>query len=127
MAEAAVQMHQEGPAHPLQCEKAYLDGSHLRCVSFKTLALFRYIPAMYYILRSHYGYLIRIKSKVFCFFFFFWSLMNEVLAEITSKPENTFKPKAIKVNEHGANFCSVRGDVWAGLCHVKSSQLSDTF
>ena len=80
--EVAVQMDQEGPAHPLQGEKAYVNGSHSGWIGFKILALFIYHPAMCCILKIAAMDVKSESSQVVSFFVMF----NEVLAEIAGEP-----------------------------------------
>ena len=42
----AAEMDQSGEQNPIQQEAAYFDGSHSRCVGFKTLGLFVLHPGM---------------------------------------------------------------------------------
>ena len=51
MAQLAIDMDQDGPEHPLQCEEAYFDGCHSRCLGYKTLASCVYCTAIHRILR----------------------------------------------------------------------------
>ena len=51
LSQAAIDMDWDGPDNLLQGEEAYFDGSHSLCVGYKTLTLFVYHPAKWYILR----------------------------------------------------------------------------
>ena len=51
MAQLAIDIDKNGLEHPLQGEEAYFNGYYSQCVSYKTLALFLYHPAMQCILR----------------------------------------------------------------------------
>ena len=95
MAQLAVNIGKEGTENPLQCDEAYFNGSHLRCIGYKTLALFLYHPAMLYILRLA---IMEVKSKSTCEISFFWKLFNEALSQITER-DYKFNMKATLVDE----------------------------
>ena len=104
MAQLAIDIDQDGLEHPLQGEEAYLNGSHLQCFGYKTLALFMYHPAMWHILRLA---TMEVKNKSTCEIRLFWELLNKILSEITGR-DYTFNPKAIMVNESHASCCVIR-------------------
>ena len=99
----ALDMDQDGPEHPLQCEEAYFDGCHSQCVRCKTLTLFVYHPAMWHIFRLA---SMEVKNKSTHEITVFWELFNEILSDIKGRPYK-FNPRCIMVDENGANICAL--------------------
>ena len=114
MAQLAIDMYQDGLEHPLQGEKAYFDSCHSRCVGYKTLALFVYHTVMWHILTHA---TIEVKSRSTCEITIFWELFNEILNDIKGR-DYKFNPRAIMVNENGANYW-----FWVGFCKIKDGEL----
>ena len=106
MAQLAMDMDQDGPEHPLQDEKAYFDGCHSQCVGYKTHALFVYHPAMWHILRLA---PVKVRNESTCEITVFWELFNDILSDIKGR-DYRFNPRAIMVDENGANYCAIQKD-----------------
>ena len=103
MAQLTIDIDQEEPEHPLQCEEAYFDRSHLQCVSC--------ITHIIHVSSSHVEH-----TKVSCFegknkstreISLFWKLFKEILSEMTEK-DYTFNPKAIMVSKNSTNYCMIK-------------------
>ena len=104
MAQLAIDMDQDGLEHTLQGEEAYFDGCHSWCVGYKTLALFAYHTAMQCILRLA---TMEVKSESTCEITVFWEYFNEILSDIEGRAYK-FNPRAIMVDDNGANSCSIK-------------------
>ena len=118
MAHLAIDMDQDGPEHPLLGEEAYFEGCHLRCVGYKTLALFVYHTAMQCILRLA---TMEVKIESIHETTMFWEFFNEVLSDIKGR-DYKFNPRAIMIDENGANYCAIRKVI--GLDFVTSKMVS---
>ena len=101
----AAEMDQSGEQNPMQQEAAYFDGSHSRCVGFKTLGLFVLHPGMRCLVRLA---SMEVRTESTKNIAMFWKLFNEALSEATGKPGTIFNPYIIMVDENGANFCGVK-------------------
>ena len=73
-------------------------------MSYKTLALFVYHPAMQHILRLA---TMEIKNKSTHEITLFWELYNEILSDIKGT-DYKFSPKIIMVSEDSANYCVIQ-------------------
>ena len=73
-------------------------------VSHKTRALFIYYPAMQHIFRLA---TMEVKNKSTHEITLFWELSNEILSHIKGR-DYKFNPKAIMVDENGANYCAIQ-------------------
>ena len=93
-------MDQSGEQNPMQQEAAYFDGSHSRCVGFKTLGLFVLHPWMRCLVRLA---SMEVRTESTKNIAMFWKLFNEALSEATGKPGTIFNPYIIMVDENGAN------------------------
>ena len=103
MAQPAIDMDQNVPEHPLQCEEAYFDRSHSWCVGYKTLALFVYHPAMQQVLRLAIME-VKMSQHMKCLF---WMMFNEILSEIMERDYN-FNLKGIMVDENSPSYCMIK-------------------
>ena len=101
----AAEMDQSGEQNPMQQEAAYFDGSHSRCVGFKTLGLFVLHPGMRCLLRLA---SMEVRTESTKNIAMFWKLFYEALSEATGKPGTIFNPYIIMVDKNGANFCGVK-------------------
>ena len=107
----AANMDQSGPQNALQEQVVYFDGTHSRCVGFKTLGLFFLHPGMRKLLRIA---SMEVRSEGTQNIHWFWKLLNSALREITSDSQAMFNPAQIMVDENGANFCGVREEFGLG-------------
>ena len=73
-------MDQGGPQNPFQEQVVYFEGTHSRCVGFKTLGLFFLHPGMRQLLWID---LIEVRSEGTRNIHWFWKLLNKALREIT--------------------------------------------
>ena len=101
----AAAMDQAGPPNPLQEQVVYFDGTHSRCVGFKTLGAFFLHPGMRQLLRIA---SMEVRTEGTKNIHWFWKLLNQALREVTGNNEAIFNPTQIMVDENGANFCGVR-------------------
>ena len=116
MGEIALKMDQYLPEYnALMGEEAYFDGAHKRCAGFKTLALFVYHPGMRKILRLA---SMEVRAENTLHISLFWKLFNQMLSQIKGHTTE-FNPKAIMVDEAGANFCGVREAFGVEFCMQK--------
>ena len=104
MLQLALEMDNEGPDNPMQDEEAFFDGAHKRCVDFKTLGLFVFHPAMRRILRLA---SMEVRREDTLNIKWFWKLWNECLEKVSGQEGYKFNPKAIMVDENGANFKAI--------------------
>ena len=106
MAQLAIYMDQDGPEHPLKDKEAYFDGCHSQCVSYKTLALFVYHPAMWHTLRLA---TMEVKNESTHEITLCLELFNEILSDIKGRAYK-FNPRAIMVDDNGANYFVIQKD-----------------
>ena len=112
----AIEMDQDGPPNDLQDQEAFFDGAHKRCVGFKTLGLFLLHPGMRRILRLA-SMEVRAESQIDIALF--WKTLNEAISKLLDKENVIFNPKAIMVDENGANFCGVKEAFGLDYCLSK--------
>ena len=118
----AAAMDQSGPPNPLQEQVVYFDGTHSRCVGFKTLGAFFLHPGMRKLLRIA---SMEVRTEGTKNIRWFWKLLNQALREVTGNDEAIFNPTQIMVDENGTNFCGVREEFGLGytLKKVVSCQM----
>ena len=103
MARLAQSMDRDGNGQ-MKDEYAHVDATHKRCRGFKTVTLWAYHE---------------ISRKLVCLAIMdienentenltiFWTLMNEMLQELSGNSEYTFNPKGFVADEHHANWRSI--------------------
>ena len=105
MAKVEILMDQTSSTYnALQEEDCYFDRTHTRVRGFKTLALWVFHPGMRYILRLA---TMDVRDESTQHISMFWNIMNEMLREVTWRPDNIFNPWKIMIDENGANYCGV--------------------
>ena len=54
-----------------------------------------------------------------------WNILNEMLREVTGRPDYIFNPKKIMVDENGANYCGVQEAI--GITYMLSKLVGCKF
>ena len=90
---------------PLQNEAIFLDASHLRCIGFKSLALWVYHPGMRKLL---YLATIEVQQESTNNIALFFRLFNEVLSKVSGIPDYKFNPALFMFDHNPANMVAVK-------------------
>ena len=105
MEELAVQMDVTGPESILQQENAYFDVIHTHVHGFKSLGLWFYHPTMRKIIRLASMDIRSENTKDIALFF---TMFNEILQNVTGKPDYKFNPRYFMCNEGGTNHKAIK-------------------
>ena len=119
MANLMINMDQDRPDdNPLKHEPIYFDGMHRRCIGWKTLtALVYHLPSRKLMRLAT----CEVKGETSESCALFWKIVNEMLREVTKKPDYKFNPKHFIVDEAGATFNGIQ-EVFGqeGVMKIKS-------
>ena len=105
MAQIAIDMDQDGPDNILQMENAYFDAAHTRVYGFKTLGLFMIHPVMKQVLCLA---SMDLRSENAQDIGIFFTLFNEMLAQVKGEAGYKFNPRYFCADECSANWKAVK-------------------
>ena len=91
--------------NPLQEEVAYFDAVHTRVIGYKSIAVWVLHPATHALLRLCN---MELRSESIAYIATFFTLFNEVLAEVKGDPDYKFNPLKIMSDELAANKGALR-------------------
>ena len=88
LTQVKVKMDQDGPEKSLARYGSILQWISWKCFGYKTLTMFVYQPAIWYILRFA---AMEVKRESTCEISFFWKLFNEIFSQITERLQIQYK------------------------------------
>ena len=109
----AVRMDIDEPYNILQEENAYFDATHTQVHGFKSFGLWTYHPTMWETIRLASMEMHTENTKDISPFFI---LLNEVLRDVTGKPDYKFNLRCFMCDERGANYNMIKNVYGEEFC-----------